>query len=154
MSVSTSKDPIQTILDILDADTSDSDWTNSKPSPIERYEASSFGIKDERQGDAVYLWQPGESPIDQQGANWDRYTETHFVQAECWTDVSATRANEMVRDVRSLVVAFATDNKSSTEWNEIAPDAEEDYRHESHGATRADHYVEAEVVRLFASRQT
>jgi hypothetical protein len=150
------RDPREAIRLIIDDNSTESDYANSvngKPNTIEVVEEKPFNVKTSHGTDAVYLWSPADTPLEQQGARYDRYTELPVIQAEAWTKTSATQAHNLVRDMRSILLGYATDNKSSTAWNEIAPRTIDDRRHESAAGTRADHFIEAIQVELFASRQ-
>jgi hypothetical protein len=152
--VSSSTDPVRTILDILQA-ASDSKWSTiiGAPDYLERMEETEFSTKTNRTGGpAVYVWSPAEGPFEQMGASYGAYFDDQVVQTDVWSVDSAARAAGLAGDVRDIVFDFATDNQQSTEWSEIAPDSENDLRAET-AVRRADHYVVQVQVGLHAYRE-
>lgn len=149
MSVTSSTDPVQTVLDVLQA-TSDSDWTGVKPTHIERVEDSPRKLKENRvEEDAVYVWSPAEGDFPPASAGVDDYLDVQVVQCDAWAAPETSRgAGEIAGDIRSYVASnFWRDRKQQTVWNEIAPDSEDD-RRASQRARGSDHEVVAVQLRL------
>lgn len=142
MSVSTSTDPVKTIIDILN-DADPGEWTNSYGAPewVERQEDTEFSTKTNRtHAPAAYVWSPSDGDFTQMGAKYDAYLDDQIAQVVVWDADSADRTSTIAGDVRDIIFDFATDNQSSTEWSEIAPDTESDLRAERHPRS-SDHFV-------------
>lgn len=144
MALASEEDPVETLIELLDTNTSDSDWSNagSKPADIEKTQETERRIKEERSGDAIYIHSRLESDhnkIDPAGNEMD---EVAVVTVECWSKTSDAQAENLKRDVLSLVSDKANDSNNSTSWTDMWPDTSEDYRAQSEDARRADHFVE------------
>lgn len=150
MSVTSSTDPVKTIIDLLD-NASASDWTNATPDHIERWEETMFNIKTNRNGTGLYLWQATDGDKEQMGANYDHYREDEIVQIDIWDRASSTAAYEYLEDVETILFGYATDNYNSTEWGEIAPIGETDSRAQKRNRD-ASHYITALQCKLHARR--
>lgn len=154
MTLQTERDPRETIRLILDDEQADSDYQHAgaKPARIEAVERSPMRLKLEQADDALYIWRPADGQLSQHGAEWD-YIERRPVQIEAWVPTSrgADHAHALYRDVLSIVLSYATDNKSATAWNGITPDTESDTRHEA-TPERADYYVASLLVNCVANR--
>jgi hypothetical protein len=154
MSVSTTTDPVKTVIDVLNDGTA-SEWTNGYGTPdfIERLEATQFSTKTNRGASpAIYVWSPADGTFEQMGAGYDAYLEDEIVQCDVWDYDSASRTATIANDVRDIVFDFATDNKQTTKWAEIAPTAESDLRAENTVRT-GEHYVSQVTVQLHAYRE-
>lgn len=150
MPLATETDPRRTVLDILDA-TTDADYTASKPTHVERLEATERRIKVERGDDALYVWTPADGEQAQFSAGGS-YTETQVVQIEAWTPTDEATAWERSRDVRDHIWStYGFDNHASTNWHRIQPVGGTDYREEA-AVGRASQHVCALQVRLTARR--
>lgn len=151
MSVSTSDDPVQTVVDILeDAST----WTEagSAPDKIERYEETNFSRKQRRDTlDAIYVIKPDAGTSERIGANYDPFRDEHVVRAEVWTPTSHSAAHNYFLDVRSIVNGYVGDNKDQTTWTQIATIGDDDLRG-SKRAESVDHYIYAALIELIAPR--
>lgn len=144
MSVSSSRDPRQAVLDVLDASTV-GDWSNAgaKPGTIGAVDDSTFETKTNRQGDAIYVWSPNPGPLTSHGAGTEKVIEEPVVQVEAWTTNGDARADDLRRDAQSIVLSYAADNIDRTNWHSFLPENTEDRRHESQAARRGDHHVGA-----------
>lgn len=150
VSLSNAQDPVETLVLLLDDDSSDLDYANSgnKPTHIERTEATERRIKEERSDDAIYVHarlEADHNKIDPAGNEMD---EVAVVTVECWTKTSAAEAENLMRDVLSIIAAKANDSNASTSWVDLWPDTSEDFRAQSQAARRADHYVETVTATL------
>ena len=152
MSITTSTDPRQTILDLLD-NTTDSDWTQagSKPTILERQEEVSQSTKGNRRDDAVYCYQPTDETTSQFGYSYDRYQNSADVTADVWTPTSQSQARALAEDIQTILFQYVNDNKSATDWHRIRPVSVTDLRHEKI-ADQGDHYRVQVEVRLRALR--
>lgn len=150
MPLADEEDPVQTLIELLDTNTSDSDWSNAgaKPSYIERTEETERRIKEERSGDAIYVQSRLETDHTKLGAAGDEADEVALVTAQCWSKTSAAQAENLKRDVLALVAAKANDSNDTTSWVDMWPDTSEDFRAQSKAARRADHYVETVTATL------
>lgn len=154
MSVSTSTDPVQTIVDILEA-AADADWATAggPPDVIEKSEATDFSRKQRRDTlDAVYVLSADSGTVSKIGARYEPYRDERTVRAEVWTPASETLAEAYRQDIRDISLEYANDNQTATAWTQIAPAGDDDLR----ASTRArgvDHYVVAELIQLLAARE-
>lgn len=143
MALATETDPVQTVIDLLDA-TTDSDFTGSKPAHVERYEEREARIKAQRSGDALYVFQPAETDVAQLAADYSALDHSSVVHVEAWTLTGSAKAWELAEDVHDHVTTqYGVDNKSSTQWQVIRPTGFVDFRQGSKAARRADHFIEA-----------
>lgn len=150
MALATEKDPVQTLLDILDA-TSDSDYTGSKPSDIEKLQAHDRNWKHNRSNEMLFVWRPTEGDMGQ--SSTESYNETQVVQVEAWSPTSEDKAWEVIRDVRDHIWDnYGYDNGSSTDWHRIQPVAGIDHRAETKQG-RNQRWVAAIQVRLTQLRE-
>lgn len=143
MALADETDPVQAMKDLLDASAA-GDWSNTgaKPSDIEKTETTERRIKEERSGDAVYLHSRLETDHRKAGADGSEADEVAVVTVECWSKTGAGQAEALKRDVLSIVADKANDSNSSTAWVDWWPNTSEDFRAQSAGARRADHYIE------------
>lgn len=142
MALADEEDPVQATKDLLDASAS-GDWSNAgKPTHIEKTETSERRIKEQRSDDAVYIHsrlETDHNKIDPAGNEMD---EVAVVTVECWSKNSAAQAENLKRDVLSIVADKANDSNTTTAFTDWWPDTSEDFRAQSQAARRADHYVE------------
>lgn len=156
MSVSDTTDAVATVKDILE-DTTDSDWTaaGTKPSVIEYQSETDQNGKHQRAQrgtDALYLWSPAEGTVESYAAQYNSYLDSQVVNVDPWTSKSRSHAANLSGDIRDIINDYALDNKSSTEWNRIRPETENDLRHEA-SAERSPVYRIITLVRLVARRE-
>lgn len=128
---STSSDPVQTIVDLLDgADASL--WTNASPI-VEAFEDSSQQTKEHRRDPALYCWSPVDGNFEEFDAEYShRETgETIEIQVWCLGDSHAdgqVDANQYASDIVSILDEYARDNYNRTQWHQIKPDSVTDER--------------------------
>jgi len=123
MSVTSSTDPVQTIVDILD-DASSSDWANggSIPDRIERTENSdpSDKARSQRLSDiSLYVFSPADGDLSKFSAD-DDAIQTETAQVDIYTDDSDT-TNNYASDVISITGGYSSDNEQETAWTDIWP---------------------------------
>lgn len=151
MPVSTSDDPVQTVLDILTAST-EADYVNrgEKPGKIERHGRSSPGDKASyRRADAMYAYSPADSFFEKFGTDDGAYLEEQTVAVELWVVDSETELAQLVSDVIEILYGYANDSQEETNWQTIVPVSDSDSSHER--TDRRDHVrntVTAELSRL------
>lgn len=169
MTVSTSLDPVETIVDVLEYATeapigygtsygglygSSQQWAHADgpPDHIERYEETDFSRKKSRDmKDAVYVRKSESGSFDKLGAAYDGMIDDHTIRIEVWTPESESKAHAYALDIRSILKNYADDNQQSTAWTQIAPVGDDDER-ASARASGADHYVMAVLAQLIAAR--
>lgn len=123
MSVTSSTDPVQAIVDILQ-NASASDWASggSTPDRIERTESSEPSTKQrsQRRSDvSLYVFSPAEGDLSKFSAD-DDGIQTETAQVDVYTDDSDT-TNNYASDVISITADYATDNEQQTAWTDIWP---------------------------------
>lgn len=147
MSVSTtSTDPVQTVVDILDG-TAESNWPNgTKPTHIEKQWQSTFQTKSNRDRPAAYAFSPERGTQDQFGRNADTKVRTETIEVDVWT-TSASDTDSIAADVITILEDYYNEGKTNTQWNRIRP-AEADDRRSETLAQRTDHHVISVQVHL------
>lgn len=148
MSVSTSTDPVQAIIDILTG-TAAAEWTTAgaKPAHIERQEETSQNMKGNRSDDAIYVNRSADTSMNPLGAEVARVDESSLVNVDVWTLDSSAQAEAIGGDVKRILFQYANDNHVATEFGRIRPETVADVRGETI-PTQADHYREIFAVRL------
>lgn len=149
MSLATETDPRETVKLMLDDEAADSDYSNagSKPGKIEVVEQSPRNTKENRSGDAIYIWSPADEDIGKFEADGSEKQETVVIQAEAWSMTSATQAENLSEDIQSIVGGYANDSKSNTQWVDVYPISGADHRNEKNPRS-ADHYIEVVQIQL------
>ena len=123
MSVTSATDPVQAIVDVLDA-AGVGDWANggAEPDRLERTESSepSDKTRNSRLGDvSLYVFSPADGDLQKFSAD-DDALQTEVVQVDVYTD-DADVTNNFASDVISIVADYATDNAQETAWVDIWP---------------------------------
>jgi len=138
MSVSTSDDHVQAVIDILD-NASVGDFANygSLPDGIEAQEDVSQNTKSNRDGVWLYVYSASDENIVQQGKAWDAYESSRRVSVDIWSANDAStdgsqNANLMKLDVRDILLDFVNDNQSQTKFGRFHPVNSTDLRQETH----------------------
>lgn len=149
MSVSSSLDPVGTVIDILES-TDNTDYTASKPPFIEEQQEVSQSTKEARSQDAIYVYAPGDGAYDQFDFAWDKYTEAQRVTIDPWVARSAAGVRALHRDIRDIFLPYVNDNKSTTNFNRFWPVAPIPLEHERR--LGGEHYRKPYELRLHALR--
>jgi len=128
MSVTSSKDPVKTIIDLLDnAAAADWDQGGSVPDRIDRSEAHepSEKLRDSRLNDiSLYIFSPADADRRRFSAAGDaEYTE--IVQVDIFAQGSST-ANHYAADVIDILDDYTIDNGDQTAWVDIWPESVDD----------------------------
>lgn len=149
MALADETDPRTAVVNMLDDEATDSDYTEagSKPGVIEAVEASPRKTKRTDRSDAIYVWQPADAGIEKMGAAGDERRETPVVQAEAWTTASAGQAEALREDIISITGSYSNDSMQNTQFVDVFPTTVTDFRHEHH-RLQGGHYVEAVQVIL------
>lgn len=137
MSISTSNDPVQAVLDILNNSVG-ADWgnTGAKPSIIERQEESDQQYKSNNTADAIYVYPASDRSFTQQGFDWDAYVDFQRISCDIWTVGNASterwdRAEDLAIDTREILLEYVNDNQSQTVFGRFQPVSETDLRLET-----------------------
>lgn len=131
MSVTASNDPVQTVLDLLDAAVA-GEFSNPNGKPTRITRSSEYAPSDKsayEAGDALYVYASGGSGIEAQGT--DTYTEAFRVSTDIWTLDGEDVAHAIARDVQGVLNDYWTDNSTATVWTTVRPFDIQDYRHET-----------------------
>lgn len=150
MSTTTSIDPVQTVLDLLNAATA-GDWSNAGGTPSRIARSSEYPQSDKaayEAGDAIYVYVSGGEGIDPEGT--DTFTEQFRVSCDLWTLNGEDRAHAIARDIQDILNDYWTDNSTATNWTTVRPFDIQDYRHETF-ADFGQHdrlLVESQLMRL------
>lgn len=143
---STSDDPVQTVVDLLNG-TASGDYPNgTKPDPIEKQWDSAQRTKMNRQGTAAYVWSPDPGTQDSLSAASETKDQDETVGVDVWgTDAATT--NTVAGDVISILEDYWNDRSDNTEFDRIRPEGTDDRRAEA-VAIGADHYVVSVEIQL------
>lgn len=152
------RDPVETIVLVLDDKTEDADYPNAgtKPAHIERTEATERRVKHNRvDNDAIYVQSRIESDFRKMGKSGgvQMADEVAVVTLQAWTVQSAQRAEQLLRDTIRLVARKADDTNTTTNWVDLWPQNYEDFTAQK-DARRGDHYVKAVSTQLRDLRPT
>lgn len=131
MSVTDATDPVQAILDLLDA-TDDADYTNAGTKPTRIIDSGAYSPSEKNAyeaGDALYVYQSGTEGITPAGT--DTYTEEYRVSIDLWTLGGRDHARALARDIQLILDGYWDDNTQTTPWVTVRPAMVTDYRHET-----------------------
>ena len=152
LATSTSSDPVQAVIDLLDG-TPEADWPGgTKPNPIEKQWASTQRTKGNRSNPAAYVWSPDVGTREQRGAEYDDVIQTETIGVDVWA-TSDDDADGVAGDVVAILEEYATDLREHTEWVAIRPTQADDRRAETL-ARRSDHHVVSINVELMRDDST
>lgn len=142
MALASETDPRRAVVNMLDDEATDSDYdSGSKPSIIEVVEASTRKEKRTDRSDALYVWNPSDTPIEKFGAAGDERLETPVIQVDIQTHESDAHAYALREDVISIVGAYRNDSQQSTKFVDVYPITGTDARHH-HNSLEGDGYIE------------
>lgn len=131
MALATETDPVQLVLDILEA-SGVARYTDGKPGRIVRSsEFSPSQKRDYEQGDAAYVYAVGDIQMQPLDGSGDSYTENAQVAVDIWTLRGESVARSLAEDVRDVINDYWTDNEANTEWVTVRVTSENDYTHET-----------------------
>lgn len=126
---STSTDPVQTIVDLLDG-TAEPNWPGgTKPTYIERRWDSSRNEKRRRKDPAAYAFSPDIGTQRQYGPDADTKIRTEVIDVNVWARDHAV-ADTVASDVITILEDYWNDGQASTAWNRIRPQSADDQRGE------------------------
>lgn len=147
MSVSsTSTDPVDTIIDILDG-TAQSNWPNgTKPSTIEKQWEHTFQWKKNQANPAAYVWSPERGSQDQFGPDHETKIRGETIDVDVWA-LDDSNVDSISGDVISILEDYWMDSQENTQWDRIRPESPDDRRAEKL-ARMTDHYVVSVRVAL------
>jgi len=146
MSVSSSDNPTETIVDIL-TNASTSEWTHDTPE-IQKFHATRPKSRFSDPDPVLYVWQPTETDLQEQSADGTRLIEIAPAQVLMSTiNNDDTVIMDYQRDVLQIVGGYLRDNESSTTWEWIQPDGLQDIRNE-HNPQRTEQYLSAVNIQL------
>ena len=146
---STSTDPVQSVVDILDGYSS-AQWPNDKPTYIEKQWESSFRDKSKRNDPAAYVYSPDRADTRAFGRDANTRIQGEVIAVDVWA-LDSDEAATVAGDVQSILEDYWEDGKANTTWNRIRPEDPDDRRAEAL-ARRADHFIISVRVQLEAER--
>lgn len=147
MSITSDPDPVDAIVDILNA-TDTSQWTNTKPS-IYRHDEVASKERENKQDDAVYVRSLAAMELDRFSADNAEQTEDGQIQVLVYT-LDANRSNQHARDIVEILQSLMNDNYTQTGFLSVEPTGLADNR-AAKVTRQTRHYiylVEAETHRL------
>ena len=118
MSVTSDSDPVDAIVEILEA-TDTGEWTNSKPE-IHRHDEVTSKERENKQDDAVYVRSLATMELDRFSADNAEQTEDGQVQVLVYT-LAANRSNQHARDIVEILQSLMKDNYTQTGFLSVEP---------------------------------
>ena len=118
MSVTSDPDPVDAIVDILNA-TDTSEWSNTKPS-IYRHDEVASKERENKQDDAVYVRSLATMELDRFSADNAEQTEDGQIQVLVYT-LDANRSNQHARDIVEILQNLMNDNYTETGFLSVEP---------------------------------
>ena len=140
MSVSSSRDPVDAITDLLEAASTDT-WTNTRPE-IYRLDTTTPAARQNQTKDTLYVRQLTDMSLERFGVDpgeQDEQTETGSVQVEVHS-LTEGNAQTLARDVIGYLKTFMSDNYTKTAFLFIEPETLNDGRI-SRVTRQTDHYI-------------
>jgi len=128
MSVSSSEsNPVNAVVDLLEQ-TTDSDYTGTKPEVIEAVWQRTPQARLNESRDAVYVWQPTDGEIERVTADGDLLFRENSVEVWVYTLEDKARAVQLREDILLFFADYIDDNKANTRFNDIQPANDMDNR--------------------------
>jgi hypothetical protein len=118
MSITSASDPVDAIVDILNA-TDTAEWTFSKPE-IYRHDEVSSKDRENNQDDAVYVRSLATMELDRFSADNAEQTEDGQVQVLVYS-YDANRSNQHARDIVEFLQSLMNDNYDQTGFLSVEP---------------------------------
>jgi hypothetical protein len=144
MSVTSDTDPVNAIVDILNAEDTDN-WSIRKPPVIEALEESTPKGRENEDNDAIYVRGPGLD-IERHSAEGDLFREDGNVDILIYS-LDKNRRTTLKRDVIGFIKAYANDNFTQTAHHNIEPVGTTDNR-QAKITRQTDHFVSLVEVSL------
>ena len=147
MSVTSSTNPVDAIIDILE-DSATTEWTNDKPD-IYRSDEISPKARENTNTDTIYVRNSGSVDLERFSADPLEQTEDGSVECLIYS-FDESRSRQAARDVVGIFQDLMNDNYSKTDFHNIEPTSVTDNR-AAKITRQTDHYVflvEVETHRL------
>ena len=152
MSVTSAKDPVAAVVDILENEAASAWPSNTAPDRIERAEESTPSEKegDQRRSQvSLYVQNLSDGDLRKQHAAGG-LDERYVVEIQVWTGNSADTDAYYRAIIEDIMPAYYTDNANLTSFYDIAPESSADARAGSFSATGF--AIETARVRLWGFR--
>ena len=130
MSVTSTKDPVQAVVDILDNEAASAWPSNTAPDRIERAEESDPSQKegDQRRSQvSLYVQNLADGDLRKQHAAGG-LDERYVIEVQVWTGDSADTNAYYRAIIEDIMPAYYTDNNDLTNFYDIAPESSGDAR--------------------------
>jgi hypothetical protein len=144
MSVTNSPDPVDAIVDILQAEDTNN-WSLRKPSIIKSIEQTSPKDRENTEDDAIYVRGPGLD-IERFSADPNDLMENGTAEILIYS-LDKNRATQHTRDIIDFLREYMNDNYTQTDHHHIVPSGTTDNR-QSKITRRTDHFVSLVEVEL------
>jgi hypothetical protein len=118
MSVTSASDPVDAIVDILNA-TDTAKWTNTKPE-IYRHDEVASKERENKQDDAVYVRSLATMELDRFSADNAEQTEDGNIQVLVYS-LDEDRSNQHARDIVEVLQSLMNDNYEQTGFLSVEP---------------------------------
>ena len=132
--------PVNAILELLQ-NSDPSVWPNSTKPTAKHYYADPQGDRGPAadQPPILYVWNPTDGDIESFSADNSFQVENLAVEIQVWT-LDESESTPYQRALAQFMSEYARDNYSRTDFHELAPNTQGDYRHET-PARQTNHYV-------------
>jgi hypothetical protein len=118
MSITSASDPVDAIVDILNA-TDTAEWTFSKPE-IYRHDTVASKARENNQSDAVYIRSLTTTALERFSADNAEQTEDGQIQVLVYT-LDEERSNQHARDIVEIMQDLMNDNYDQTGFLSVEP---------------------------------
>lgn len=142
--VSSSPDPVQATVDVLQDASQFGAWTLTEPI-VEKQHQTTQKTKQNRTETAIYVWSPVDSDLQQFDGEHSAIDSNETVEVAVWHLAQAdgsghTDCKVYQEDLINYLQGYANDNETNTEFHQVRPTGSNDSRHER-VARRTDHYI-------------
>lgn len=147
MSITANTDPVEAVVDVLQA-ADPADWTNTTPT-VKRYRDDSQSERGPGadQPPIIYVWSPIEGSTEAlSGFDYDRLDDQPTVELQAWS-LDDVEAETTAQDAVVYLAGFGNDNEDDTVFHRVRPTTVNDFRAQT-PARKTGHYVFTVTVEL------
>jgi hypothetical protein len=121
MSVSSTEDnPVDAVTDLLQQ-TTDTDYTGTKPKVVERIFERTPQARHNESRDAIYVWQPVDGELNRVSADGTLLHRIDSVEILIYVLEDEARAVQLQEDLIQFFGEYIDDNKQNTQFNDVQP---------------------------------
>jgi hypothetical protein len=140
LEITAPNDPVQVVVDLLDAEGSGAFAVNGKP-VIKRYfdDAPAERGPGAGQQPVIYVYSPTSATLDRHSMDDQQFNRQNTLQVLIMS-LQEDEVIDLVGSVVQILSQFLQDNRSSTPFNDLAPTQTSDFRRQT-SARNTDHFV-------------